>query len=135
MTMSSEAIRQLEDKLELLGESEVRASLPSGAWGEPGSNMRSKVEDWLHAKEMETVRKMASAARDEANAALSAAATAKEALSIARSVDATAKDALSVAREANAIARSAQRAAWIAAITAILALMTAIAAAVIALIK
>lgn len=86
MSMSSEAIRVLEDKLESLGEEKVRRLLPSGIWGEIGSPMRPKVDDWLESKQV---------------------ARQIESVSIAREAASAAREAVSVAREANMSARSA----------------------------
>jgi hypothetical protein len=128
MTMSSDAIRKLEDQLEFLGELEVRRLMSSGAWGDPRTDMRLRVEDWLRAKEVEREIGVAAAVGEES-------AATREAVSVAREANAVARESNAFAREANAIARSAQRAAWVAAITAIIAAVTAVAAIIMAIIK
>lgn len=78
-TMGRDEINKLITELESSGESAVRKQLPSGRYGSIGSDIRSRVDDWLRGKEAE---------REE------------ETLKIA-------KKALSVARRANIIAGTA----------------------------
>ena len=89
--------------LESLGEAKVRELLPTGEFGERGSNLYLLAESWLASKE--SIRKTE---REE------------EALSIARSADSNAKEALRIAQHNRAIAIIAASAAIVAIIVSII---------------
>src|SRR5437870_3186603 len=63
VVMSSVALAQLFDKVESLGELEVRRRIPLGEFGSPGSAELTAVEQWLSAAE--SARKVASESRAE----------------------------------------------------------------------
>jgi hypothetical protein len=89
-------------RLESIGESVVRARLPSGDFGDvPSHPYRRVTEDWLAAK---------ASARAEADSAKQ---------------DAREAESLSIAKEANDIARSASKWALYAAIIATVAIIVA----------
>lgn len=102
---------------ESLGETEVRANLLAGAFGNtPDHPHRRVVEDWLRSKELKRNSDTSAKrdAREEETLAI-----AREANDIARSASFAASAAASAAIAANDIARSTRRVAIAAAVIAI----------------